>query len=161
MKRPLALAAVFFFAVGATEPSERAPPACMGPGFVFFESGSSLVDRVAGATLERFVHSIMPSSPPSRVALLGHADRVGDSAANLRLSRRRAEAVRDFLAAHGILESQMRVEAAGEGRPLVETPDGIAEPRNRFVEFAEFPDPAEMARRDSWRAEHGRPPIIC
>lgn len=48
------------------------------------------------------------------VALVGHADAQGDPDYNLALSRRRAEAVRDALIAHGVPASAITLEARGD-----------------------------------------------
>ena len=63
----------------------------------------------------------------------GHADRSGSEEYNLRLSLRRAEAVRNVILAQGVPSTLIHVEAHGEKRLLVETDDGKREPQNRFV----------------------------
>jgi outer membrane protein OmpA-like peptidoglycan-associated protein len=62
----------------------------------------------------------------------GHADRVGTSTANLRLSRRRAEAIKEGLVQRGVAAARIRTEAFGEDRPIVETTDGVPEAQNRL-----------------------------
>jgi outer membrane protein OmpA-like peptidoglycan-associated protein len=59
---------------------------------------------------------------------------VGPDSANLELSRRRAKAVEAYLRARGVTVP-ITIGAFGETRPLVETADGTAEPRNRRVEL--------------------------
>ena len=53
-----------------------------------------------------------------RLDAVGHADRIGGDSYNLALSRRRAEAVRDYLAAKGVEAGRVRIEARGEGEPV-------------------------------------------
>src|SRR5207253_302517 len=65
----------------------------------------------------------------------GHADRTGPSAWNLRLSRRRARAVAEFLVEHAVAPQRLRTAGYGEARPLVPTPAGVANERNRRVQF--------------------------
>ena len=50
------------------------------------------------------------------------------------LSQRRAETVYNALAAEGIDQSKMRVEAYGEERPRAPRPDGTREQDNRRVD---------------------------
>lgn len=50
--------------------------------------------------------------------IVGHADRIGADAYNLALSRRRAEAVRDYLAGKGVDAKRVRAEAKGEAEPV-------------------------------------------
>lgn len=71
----------------------------------------------------------------ARIATTGHADRSGPDAYNLGLSLRRAEAVRAALVRQGIAASEVEISARGESEPLVPTPDGVREPRNRRVQI--------------------------
>lgn len=68
-----------------------------------------------------------------RIELLrieGHADERGTSRHNLDLSRRRAEAIRDWLVAAGVAADRLEAIGTGEARPAV---DGAA--ASRRVEF--------------------------
>ena len=78
----------------------------------------------------------------ARIVIGGHADRAGTQSHNWTLSRRRAETVRDALIALGVGPARILSNAYGETRPRVDTPDGIAEPRNRRVEVVVGPAPA-------------------
>lgn len=71
----------------------------------------------------------------TRIETTGHADRSGTDAYNLRLSKRRAEAVMGELARLGIPANEIVVRWKGEREPLVQTPDGAREPQNRRVEI--------------------------
>jgi OOP family OmpA-OmpF porin len=53
-----------------------------------------------------------------RLDAIGHADRIGDDSYNLALSRRRAEAVRNYLAGKGVDAKRVRTDAKGEGEPV-------------------------------------------
>lgn len=53
-----------------------------------------------------------------RLEIVGHADRIGGDAYNLALSRRRAEAVRDYLAGKGVDAKRVRTEVKGEAEPV-------------------------------------------
>ena len=81
------------------------------------------------------VAQVLNDLPAMRISVEGHTDNVGGEAANLRLSQRRAEAVRDYLVAKGI--SPARLEAVGYGptKPIAsnKTPKGKA--KNRRTEF--------------------------
>ncbi len=75
------------------------------------------------------------------LTLRGHSDSEGDDEANRIMSRKRAEAVRDYLARKGLDRSRMRVIALGETRPVAPNakPDGSDDSegraRNRRVEI--------------------------
>lgn len=59
--------------------------------------------------------------PNAVVEITGHADRRGDADANLALSQRRIQAVRDKLRALGVAPSSLQASAYGESRPLTDT----------------------------------------
>ncbi|MBW6526735.1 OmpA family protein [Sphingomonas sp. RHCKR7] len=123
--------------VAAPAPQEEAPRAEDAVAG-FDESGKTLTDE-AKVALDSLV-----ASPAARAGgaftLRGHSDSRGDDRANLRASRRRAETVRDYLAAEGIDPGRITVIALGETTPLVPNahPDGSDDPaarqRNRRVE---------------------------
>lgn len=69
------------------------------------------------------------------LAITGHADRAGPETYNLALSMRRAAAVKSALVERGVDPGKIRVRAAGEIEPLVQTKDGMREPKNRRVEI--------------------------
>lgn len=56
--------------------------------------------------------------PFDRVDAIGHADRIGSDAYNLRLSKLRAEAVQAYLVGKGVDAGRIRTEAKGEGQPV-------------------------------------------
>lgn len=67
------------------------------------------------------------------IAVSGHADSVGGVEINTRISRQRAEAVREALVKTGVPATAIAVDFHGKGNPLVPTRDGVPEPRNRRV----------------------------
>jgi outer membrane protein OmpA-like peptidoglycan-associated protein len=71
-----------------------------------------------------------------RVNLAGHADRSGPAKYNMRLSLRRAQAVKASFVKLGVSGRDISVVGRGESQPLVATADGVREPRNRRVEIA-------------------------
>lgn len=60
------------------------------------------------------------------ITLRGHTDSAGGDAANIRASRARAEAVRDWLVERGVAEDRIEVIAFGEQNPIEPNalPDG-------------------------------------
>ncbi len=70
-----------------------------------------------------------------RIELTGHADRAGSDKYNMRLSQRRADAVKAAMVQQGLPSTAVVTLAKGESNPLVATPDGVREPQNRRVEI--------------------------
>ena len=69
-----------------------------------------------------------------RVNVAGYTDRSGAASYNVRLSERRASAVRDELVRLGIGASTISMEALGETQNARQTADGVREPLNRRTE---------------------------
>jgi outer membrane protein OmpA-like peptidoglycan-associated protein len=69
------------------------------------------------------------------LTVTGHADRKGPEKYNQNLSLERAIGVHEALSNFGIGKKYIGISAAGETTPLVETLDGISEPRNRRSEI--------------------------
>lgn len=76
---------------------------------------------------------------PARIEVVGNTDLAGTSRYNQVLSRRRAEAVRSYMVAHGIDAGMIGIRAVGKADPAVPTADGVREPRNRRVEIVVHP----------------------
>lgn len=110
----------------ATEAMATMPPS------IWFEPGSARLrarDLVAFAQAEREARSIGAEA----FCIVASADRVGSRSYNLRLSRRRGEAVKQELIRRGFRADAIVVRARGEDRGLMETADGVAEAQNRFA----------------------------
>ena len=104
------------------------------PFRVFFDWAKPELTRDAQAILDEAVTAYQQSKP-GRIEVAGHTDRSGSAAYNLAASKRRAEAVKSYLAARGVPASVIAVSAYGESRPIVATEDGVREAQNRRVEI--------------------------
>jgi len=126
-------------------PLPPCPPAAVTPGpfLVFFDWDKSAITAEAASILDRAAEQFAATGQTS-VALAGHADKSGKDEYNVKLSQRRADAVKAYLAGKGVPAAAVGTEAFGEGRPLVDTADGVREPQNRRVEitFSGAPAPA-------------------
>ena len=65
------------------------------------------------------------------IMVVGHTDTVGSNRYNMRLSLRRAAAVKAQLAQNGIDPSMIETSGKGETELMIETADGVKEPQNR------------------------------
>ena len=69
------------------------------------------------------------------VSVVGHADATGNAAVNRPLSLQRAQVIRQALVDAGINPNLLAIASYGSANPLVPTPPGVPEPRNRRVEI--------------------------
>ena len=108
---------------------------------VFFDFDSTALRPGVDATVRSVIRA-MKGGKSVRIIVGGHADRAGPGTYNLALSRKRAEAVRQALLGRGAPADRITINAHGEDRPRIATPDGVREPRNRRVEITVGPAPA-------------------
>ncbi|GEO80483.1 OmpA family protein [Pararhodospirillum oryzae] len=113
-----------------------AAPADTGmPFVVHFTLGGTTLDHEAAGELDTIARAFAKAMP-ARVLVVGHTDTTGSADANIMLSQRRAEAVARALAIRGVPSDVMTLEAYGEERLAVPTPDNVTEVRNRRTEIS-------------------------
>jgi outer membrane protein OmpA-like peptidoglycan-associated protein len=105
---------------------------------VLFDFNQATLKPEARGQLGAVVQDLK-DQPTLTVELIGHADAVGSDQYNLGLSRRRAEAVRNYLVSQGVPAANIKVDWKGEREPAV--PNTTAENRaqNRRVEITVRP----------------------
>jgi outer membrane protein OmpA-like peptidoglycan-associated protein len=81
----------------------------------------------------------------------GHTDTVGASQDNQRLSERRAQAIAQWLGAHGLKGLPIYVRGFGEGSLAVNTPDNTPEQKNRRAQYIVSSFAPALAGPGSWR----------
>lgn len=119
------------------EPAPPPPPEpepLPGPYVVFFDFDRSDITPDAAAIIAEAAANAQKFGI-AHLEVTGHADRSGSDEYNLALSKRRAEAVRAEFERLGIAPDQIGVLWKGESAPLVQTEDGVREPKNRRVEI--------------------------
>lgn len=103
----------------ATQPVESAPtpiaPKAEEPvtASVFFDYNQPEIRPGEAPKLDELTAKIKGRAF-GRLDAVGHADRIGSNAYNLRLSQRRAEAVRAYLVGKGMDAAHIRIEAKGK-----------------------------------------------
>jgi len=101
---------------------------------LYFRTGTTTLTDESERQIPRILAVIGRRRVTPRISVVGHTDRAGSAAGNARLALRRAEAVRDILFSYGVDENEVELSSHGENNPLIPTPDGVREPRNRRVE---------------------------
>ncbi|SEN18866.1 OmpA-OmpF porin, OOP family [Sphingomonas gellani] len=140
--------------IAESPPEATAEPASPPPperATVLFAKGSALDD--AGRTALDTLLAAPGRTADTRYVLRGSSDNDGSKAANLTTSRKRANAVRDYLVEKGIAADRITVIALGDGRPAApnvqldgsDDPAGRARNRRVDVEIARPPAPTPEA----------------
>jgi OOP family OmpA-OmpF porin len=83
-------------------------------GDVLFEFDSAALTAAGQAALNRLLPTIVPGST---VTVVGHTDRIGTAAYNLKLSQHRAGAVADYLNAKSGFKSKFVTQGVGATQP--------------------------------------------
>jgi outer membrane protein OmpA-like peptidoglycan-associated protein len=98
-----------------------------------FELGSAVMTARAEERARNFARQAQdPRLASRRFRIEGHTDSIGGRDYNLDLSRRRAQAVAEFLVSLGVSRERLDVEGYGFDRPISGT--SAAAPQNRRVE---------------------------
>lgn len=104
-------------------------------GNIYFPPASARLDNKSRPLLDN-LHDIVSRCPGLVIEVSGHTDSDGGTAANQRLSERRAASVAAYLSDKGIAADRMRVVGHGEDRPLLPNTSAENKARNRRIEFS-------------------------
>jgi OOP family OmpA-OmpF porin len=102
-----------------------------GPQFDFNRATLKPAGRQVVAEAAR----VLREKPDLHVSVEGHTDSVGSDAYNMRLSERRASAVRDALVSEGVDASRITVKGWGETKPIASNDTAEGRAQNRRVEI--------------------------
>lgn len=101
---------------------------------VFFDFNKSAITTGAESVLDAVAAEVKKRNASS-IEIVGHTDSSGSNNYNEKLAIRRANAVRDALAARGLSVAVMSVDGRGERELLVKTADNVREPANRRAQI--------------------------
>ncbi len=101
---------------------------------IYFAPGSAELDPSSYPVLDEIV-KLLKEHPTMIVEIQGHTDNTGSLAFNMKLSQKRAEAVKRYLVEHGIEEDRLIAKGYGPKKPIApnDTPENRA--KNRRVEL--------------------------
>ena len=99
-----------------------------------FAVNSATLSSSTGATLSNIAASLR-AYPTLVIEIGGHTDSQGSQEFNLKLSQKRANAVRDALIAMNVPGNRLVAEGYGEFRPVADNKTADGRARNRRVEF--------------------------
>jgi outer membrane protein OmpA-like peptidoglycan-associated protein len=104
---------------------------------ILFDVGQATIQPESTGTLNE-VARLMKDHPDLRFEIDGHTDSDGNAEANLKLSERRAAAVRDKLIEMGIDGSRLTTKGFGSGKPIDSNDTAEGKANNRRVEFVKI-----------------------
>jgi outer membrane protein OmpA-like peptidoglycan-associated protein len=125
------------YAALAAKKTERGMVMTLGD--VLFDTDQATLKPGATEIITRLA-DFLSRNETTRIRIEGHTDSTGDDAYNSELSRRRAQAVADALAARNIPATRVEVVGRGEGFPVATNDTSAGRQQNRRVEIV-FSDP--------------------
>jgi OmpA-OmpF porin, OOP family len=100
---------------------------------VYFLSGSDDFTEESKSAITSMMDELK-QRPSPEVTVIGHTDRVGGDDQNDALSLQRAGRMKELLVGMGVPADSIDTAGRGSREPLVDTAEGVDEPRNRRVE---------------------------
>ncbi|WP_175676804.1 OmpA family protein [Burkholderia ambifaria] len=126
-------------AASAAEPTPAPTPAAVEhvnlAGDALFATGLATLTPAARASLDKLL-SGREDRTYTQVTVTGHTDSVGNDAANLTLSKRRAETVAGYLKAHGLNAQTVSVSGRGSADPVASNATAEGRASNRRVDIS-------------------------
>ncbi len=105
---------------------------------IYFDVNKDVVKPESYATLKE-IAAVLSENPGIRIKVIGHTDSDGADDANLNLSKRRAESVRNELGkTFGIETSRIETDGQGENMPVAPNDTPVNKALNRRVEFVKL-----------------------
>lgn len=108
------------------------------PSGILFDTGKDDLKPSAQESLAKAAATLKSSE--TNIIIEGHTDSTGSDAINQPLSQRRANQVRDFLAANGVPGSRMTAIGYGSSRPAVPNDTAVNRALNRRVQLEISPN---------------------
>jgi len=102
---------------------------------VYFDTGKATIQRRSNILLDEIARIVKEHPDVPKVLIEGHTDSTGSHTSNMRLSERRAEAVRTYLLNKGVPPERLEARGFGPDRPIATNDTAAGREANRRVEF--------------------------
>jgi outer membrane protein OmpA-like peptidoglycan-associated protein len=102
---------------------------------VQFEFGSAEILPASYGLLDDVAVVLADNPQIELLQVEGHTDDVGGDSANKKLSQKRADSVKKYIAGKGVSAKRLVAKGFGEEQPLIPEPTEAARDANRRVEF--------------------------
>jgi len=99
-----------------------------------FETGRAVIAKSSFESLDSLA-ALLNKRQEWKLEITGHTDNVGSAQGNLILSKKRSQAVADYLNRNGIQESRSIVKYFGEEKPIADNKTKEGRQKNRRVEM--------------------------
>jgi OOP family OmpA-OmpF porin len=99
-----------------------------------FETGSAKIKKKSYKVLDKAAGTLR-EHPEMSIEIVGHTDDQGEMEANLDLSQRRADAVRDYMVDKGVEAGRIYTRGAGQAEPIADNKSKRGRAKNRRIEF--------------------------
>ncbi len=101
---------------------------------IYFDANEAQLKPESYPVLDELA-SFLADNAKLKLEIIGHTDLHGDFEYNMDLSRKRADAVREYLTGRGVAGNRLTTKGAGYTRPVIRQKGGDADAKNRRTEF--------------------------
>lgn len=121
---------------GIAEDEEVLAEAPKAGALILFDYNSATIKEESKPLLRTYGKVLQGDLADAVLVIAGHTDSIGSDAYNLALSRRRAEAVKEFLISeYQIADLRLMIKPYGENKPIAPNETSEGRSKNRRVEF--------------------------
>ncbi len=99
---------------------------------VYFAFRSPTLQSESSALLDE-VGKFLKENPSAKLAVEVHTDNIDDHAANVDLSQKRAESVKNYLTGQGVAAERISATGLGDSQPIADNATNIGRAKNRRV----------------------------
>lgn len=101
---------------------------------LLFNTGSAVIKEESYTALDAVV-AVLKANPSYKLNIDGHTDNTGDANLNMDLSRKRAEAAKEYIVNKGIPTDRVKATGYGDTKPTADNSTEEGRTKNRRVEF--------------------------
>jgi outer membrane protein OmpA-like peptidoglycan-associated protein len=101
---------------------------------IYYMSGKDIIQKVSYPKLDVVV-KVLKADTALHISIEGHTDNKGNAVFNLKLSAKRADAVKKYLIKKGISASRITAQGFGDSKPIATNATPAGRTKNRRVEL--------------------------
>jgi outer membrane protein OmpA-like peptidoglycan-associated protein len=101
---------------------------------VQFRSGSSKLTGESKVLIQKVIRSLK-DYPEIHLEISGHSDNTGSRSKNIKLSKQRADSVKEYIVSQGIASNRLRAIGLGPDHPIASNSTKEGRSKNRRIEF--------------------------